>query len=162
MSEKKPLPVMRTNREDIDLIFGLFAGMQELMNVEEKMEKRVRSIPNGWRDLKMLISVFDKLIKSLIETVPVEKCMSMNRMLPRMKFKIICGAQPSNLGDDECLISNHDANVLATHAHEHCKMCFDQDCRRCALGKTLDSVMTYDRDDRSWANIDLASMLEGD
>lgn len=162
MSEKTRPPIMRTNRDDINIIFGMFAGMQELDKAANSMEKRFRSIPNGWRDLKMLIAVYDRLIKSVIRTIPPEKCDSMMRMLPRMRYKVTCSKHVSQLSDDECIMTNYDANVLTIHAHEHCKMCFEQDCRKCVLGKTLDSILTYDRDEGCWANIDIEAMLTED
>lgn len=160
MSEQKPIPRMRTNRNDISRIFGMFAGLQELEHASKEMEQRFRLIPNGWRNLRMIISVLDKLMTDVVATVPPEKLVSMNRMLPRMRFKLSCGVQASDTSREECIISMDDANILCNFAHEHCKMCFESDCSRCPLGKTLDSVMTYDRDGLSWSCVDLAVLRE--
>ena len=159
MSEKN-LPVVRTNKKDIDRIFGMMAGLQELVCASEEMEKRFRVIPYGWRDLKMCIAVMRKLIDNVVLTVPPEKLLSMQRMLPRMKFKLICGVQPSKMGEDECVISMKDADTLCYYAHEQCKFCVEQKCARCPLAKVLDSVMTYDRNGVSWASVDLEAMRD--
>lgn len=159
--QTKPIPRMRTNRNDINRIFGMYAGLQELDEARQEMEGRFRSIPNGWRNLKMVISVLDKLLSDIMMTVPPEKLSSMSRMLPRMRFRVSCGVQASELDSEECIIAQRDADVLCTFAHEHCMMCLDGDCNRCPLGKTLDSIMTYDRDGQSWSMVSLSSVREG-
>lgn len=136
-------------------MFSLFAGLQELEKARDEMEKRVRLIPNGWRDLKCIISMYNRLMDNLVATIPPEKLGSMTRMLPRMKFKVYCGTPASELGDDECIITLKEADVLCRYAHEQCKLCFEDNCSKCPLGKVLDSVMTYDRDGRSWSSVDL-------
>ena len=160
MKEEKPIPRMRTNRSDINRIFGLYAGLQELELASREMEKRFRSIPNGWRDLKCIIAQFNKLMDNVMMTVPLEKLISIQRMLPKMQFKVYSGAQASDYGGDECLISLHEMDVMCWHAHEQCKLCIDQNCNQCELGKVLDSVMTYDRDGRSWANVSFRAIAD--
>lgn len=158
--EQKPIERMRTNKDDVALIFGMFAGLQELEKASKEMEKRFRLIPNGWRDLKCIISMYDRLMSNIVATVPPEKLVSMTRMLPRMRFKVFCGAQASTAGSDECIITLREADVLCKYAHEQCKLCFKENCSQCDLGRTLDSVMTYDRDGRSWANVDLHVLIK--
>lgn len=150
------IPRIKTNSKDIERLFGLFAALQELKETSQEMEKRFRLIPNGWRNLRLIISLFDKLMDDVMLTVPEEKLASMKRMRPRMRFKVVCGIQATSLERDECIISVHEADVLSHYAHEQCKLCFgDESCDRCELGKVLDSVMSYDRNGRSWAYVDL-------
>lgn len=156
----KPIPRMKTNRKNIDRIFGMFAGLQELEYASKEMEARFRAIPNGWRDLKMIISRLDKLIDGLMATVPVEKLSSMQRMLPHMKFKLLCGIQASTMGEDDCIISLVEANTLARYAHEQCKFCINGSCSQCPLGKVLDSILSYERDGTSWSLISLDAISE--
>ena len=153
--EKKPIARMRTNKQDVACIFSMFAGLQELEKASVEMEKRFRLIPNGWRDLKCIISMYNRLMDNVVATIPVEKLNGVMRMLPRMRFKVYCGVQASELGNDECIITLREADVLCRYAHEQCKLCFEGNCSHCPLGKTLDSVMTYDRDGRSWSSVDL-------
>lgn len=153
--DNKPITRMRTNRGDINRIFGMYAGLQELETASKEMEKRFRLIPNGWRDLKCIISQLNKLMDNIVATIPPEKLVSMHRMLPRMRFKVVCGDQASVAGYDECTITLREADVLCKYAHEHCKMCFEGSCSNCPLGRTLDSVLMYDRDGRSWASVDI-------
>lgn len=153
------IPVIRASKEDIARAFGLIAGLQEIKKAENEIERRFRAVPNGWRNIRMLETVYSNLIDDVLMTYPLEKLISMERMMPHMKYKVTCGVVASKLHDDECIITDENMNNLCIFAHEQCKMCIDQDCKRCKLGKTLDSVLCYDRDDSSWSNIDLEGMI---
>lgn len=154
------IPTFRVNKDEVTLAFGMLAGLQEMKKAEETMERRFRAIPNGWRNLRMIESVYEKLIDDLLQTYPLEKLISMERMMPHMKYKVTCGVQPSKMGDDECIITENNLNTLCLAAHEQCKLCFDNNCKRCKLGKVLDNILCYDREDRSWANIDIGGMTD--
>lgn len=154
---EQSLPVIRANREDINLLFGLFAGLQEMKKAQEQMKKRISVIPNGWRDLRMLCSVTEKLVRSLTLTFPPEKIVSIQRMLPHMTYRLHCGATASRMNDDEVIMLERDLDTLAIAAHEQCKLCIEQQCARCPLGKVLDGIYCKDREDGSWASIDIES-----
>lgn len=155
--EKKPIGIIRANKEEINCAFGLLAGLQEIKVAQEKMERRFRAIPYGWRNIRMIEAVLGNVIDDLLLTYPIEKLCSMQRMMPHMKFQLHCGVSASKLRDNECIIDEDVLNTLSVSAHEQCKLCFDQNCNRCKLGKALDSILTNDREGRSWANIDIES-----
>ena len=116
----------------------------------------MRAIPNGWRDLRLCRTLLDKLVVNLVGTLQPEKLKAMKRMLPRMKFKVICGTHATKTQDDETILASEDLDALVRFAHEaNCKMCMETNCRACKLGKALDSVLTYDRNESSWAAIDI-------
>ena len=150
---------IRTNGKDINRIFGLFACLQELEYASSEMEKRFKVIPNGWRDVRMLIAVLDKLLDNVLTTVPPEKLPSIQRMVPQMQFKLVCGVQASRTDRHETIISDHEAEVLAKCAHEKCLFCpNERNCSKCPLGKVLDSVLSHDRDGDSWAWVDFNAL----
>lgn len=155
MSDKK-LPTIRANSRELDQIFTMFAAAQELEHAEQKMERRVRAIPNGWRNLRLCRTLLDQLVMDLVGTLQQEKVAAMKRMLPRMKFKVVCGPNATKTQDDEAILSMKDLDVLVHYAHEaNCMMCLEANCRACKLGKTLDGVLTKDRNGGSWATIDI-------
>ena len=151
------IQTIRANNDDVKLAFGMLAGLQEMKKAEQTMERRFRAIPNGWRNFRMIESVYGNLLDDLLQTYPLEKLISMQRMMPHMKYKVTCGVQASKLGEDECIITESNLNTLCIAAHEQCKLCVEANCRRCKLGKVLDSILCYDRDGSSWANISLES-----
>ena len=160
-TQPKELPIIRANREHINALFGLFAAVQEMEKAQNAMENRIRAVPNGWRDIKMLQKRLDSLISDLCNTYPLEKLVSIRRMLPHMKYKVQCGVAASNLKEDENLIASDDLDTISIYAHEQCKICIDQDCSKCKLGRTFDRIFMHDRDDGSWAHVDFDRLRDG-
>lgn len=153
-TQPKELPVIRANKDHINALFGMFAAINELEKAQNTMENRIRSVPNGWRDIKLVCVKLDHLVNDLCQTYPLEKLVSIRRMLPHMKYKVQCGVAASNLNEDENLIASDDLDTIAIFAHEQCKLCIEQNCSKCKLGKTFDRIFMYDRDDGSWAHVD--------
>ena len=151
---KKKVPVIRCNRDDINRLFGLFAAQAEFEKCANQMEHRFRAVPGGWRDLKMLISVLDSLVDRVLMTVPVDKLAGIRRMIPGMLYKTYY-ARPASVEKDQTLILNEQLDILCDYAHEQCKLCDRKSCGGCKLGKVFDSILTYDRDGRTWATIDI-------
>lgn len=156
MSEKKS-SVIRANGRDLEQIFALFAAAQELRAAQQTMERRARAIPGGWRDMRLIGTLLDKLVVNLVGTLQPEKLASMRRMLPKMHYKVVCGTEATSTLPDEVVLAYDDLNTLVRYAHETCKLCVggNENCRACALGKTLDRVMLRDRGDEGWCMIDL-------
>ena len=153
---KDKLPTIRANSKELEQIFTMFAAAQELEHAERTMERRVRAIPNGWRNLRLCRSLLDKLVVDMVGTLQPEKIAAMKRMLPKMKFRVLCGPSATKPEPDEVTLAMKDMNNLVHYAHEaNCKMCLETNCKRCPLGKTLDSVLMQDRNDGSWATIDI-------
>lgn len=158
--QKRNTPVIRANKEEIGIVFGMLAACQEFDKAEKMMYKRVKAIPNGWRDLRMVKAVINRLVDDLLATFPYEKLVSMQKMLPHMRYKVMFGAQASQIGKDECIINTDRLNVLAMAAHDKCKICFDGQCNRCALGKVFDSIYCKDREDGRWSEMDMSGEVD--
>ena len=161
--EKNPsgndIPVIRANNEAVTTALGLLAALQEMkVALDSKFLQRIKAVPNGYRNARLIFVLLNNLLDDVLLTFPAEKLESMQRMLPHMKFKILCGVSASKVDNDSVVLSekNLDALVLAAHDGK-CKLCIDQNCSRCALGKALDGLCSYDREDGSWATIDIES-----
>lgn len=152
------IPTIPSNKAHVNSALGLMACLQELKQAEQ-MEKRFRAVPYGWRKLRWMEAVLSNLIDDILQTFPIEKLVSMQRMLPHMKYKLQCGATASKLNDDECIIAEKDLDTLSYYAHEQCKLCVEENCNRCPLGKVLDGIVCDDRDGRSWSNIDIGGVI---
>ena len=150
----KEIPVSRCNRDDINRLMNLFAVDSELHKTKEQMEHRIRSIPNGWRNFRLIESLYGKFLADLLLTVPAEKLTSLKRMLPGMLYKAYY-AKPASVDKEETLILTDELNVLCEYAHEHCQFCDRTNCSQCDLGKTFDSILTDDRDGGCWSTIDI-------
>ncbi len=152
-SEEKVLPILRCNREELNCIFGLFAAVTEFTKCEEVLQRRVKAIPNGWRDLRLLSGQTYKLVEKILRTVPVEKLQGVMRMLPNMQYKT-CFGKNAAVEEDETIIKMSEMDAIVAAAHEKCVLC-DKDCNKCALGKSFDHVLADDRDGGSWAMINI-------
>lgn len=160
--QKAKTPIIRANKEEIGIVFGMLAACQEFDKAEKMMYKRVKAIPNGWRDLRMVKTVINRLVDDLLVTFPYEKLVSMQKMLPHMRYKTYFGAQVSKLDRDDCIISTDRLNVLAQAAHDRCKICFDGDCKRCALGKAFDGIYCKDREGSRWSEMSMEAEVDGE
>lgn len=158
--QRRNVPVIRANREDIGIVFGLLAAVQELDRAEKRMYKRVKAVPDAWRRLRLAKSTVDSLVEDLLVTFPYEKLVSMQKMLPHMRYKTQFGASASQLDEDDCIISQKKLDVLARAAHESCKICFEGNCGRCAVGKVLDGIFCMDRDGSRWSEMDITREVE--
>lgn len=147
------LPIVRVNGDGINRLFGLYAVCQHLDRLEAEEEKRIRAIPNGWRDLRLCRTLLHKLAKNMRYTMPPEKRGSIDRMASRMRFRVWCGHEPIKTTPDEVVLAEKELDVLVKYARNECKLCIEQKCNQCPLGKTFDSVLDYDRNGISWASI---------
>lgn len=153
-TEKKPIPVIRSNRHDINRMMGIFAAVNEFELCQKEMETRIRAIPNGWRDMRLIDRKLTDIISGLVQTFPTEKMLSLKRMAHGMAYKAYY-ARPAAVDKSETLIEQERLDVLCEYAHEQCKLCVTAKCGACPLGKVFDSILSDDRDGRSWAEIDI-------
>lgn len=156
----EPLPTFRVNAEQYRNIYGLYAGLRQFEKAEEMLGRQVGAIPNGKRDLHMLLAVGRKLADHIVATVPEEKRDAVKRQIPHTHFDILITPRMSMVEKYQVVVDAKEMNTALYFAHEQCKFCVDGNCRSCKLGKTLDRMMTYDREGKSWANVDFGCMLE--
>lgn len=157
MCDKPDIPIMRTNGWDFDRILAFHAGLAAVDETVKFMERRVRLIPGGWRDLRLAQSKLEKLSGQILATIPPEKRRNLTKMAKRSRFHIVLGPQATQTAKaDTALLGFDDLDVLVLAARDKCKMCTDWSrgkCGRCELGKTLDRVLRYDRNGRDWDTI---------
>lgn len=154
----KPLPVIRFRRDEVNTFLKICAGLDSLEEYEEEYPARIKAIPGGWRDLKMMIAVLRKLIRHIKQTLPPEKREGIELTLKHTKYKLYCG-RPAAQEKDITVLTMENLDVLVQNAHAgQCRLCVKDTCAGCALGKTLDQVLTYDRDGRSWAATNISEV----
>ncbi len=157
MSEEekaRSLAVTRLRADETSSLLALYASLQEIDTAKENMEKRLRTIPGGWRDISLVRTVLSKLIDRLLGTVPIEKLQSISRNMRCMTYRIHF-VRPVTLPPDEAIVNGDDLETLIRCAHNfYCVAC-DKDCNKCNLGKALDHTMIQCRKhNESWSWID--------
>lgn len=157
MSEKRTIPVMRTSGADFDAVLGLYASIAELTAVAKVMERRIRSVPGGWRDFRLAQAKLDKLSDDLMLTIPPEKLRNLSKMAHRVRFHMTLGPQATNtVSSNDTVIGFDDLDILIEAARDRCRMCAEWTrgkCDRCPLGKVMDRVLRYDRKGESWDSV---------
>ena len=76
-----------TNKEYV--VFQQFAaGIDGLIEAEERMETRVRMIPDGWRKLRLVCSIGEKLCQDIFKTFPKNKQRQISEEWKRMTVRV--------------------------------------------------------------------------
>lgn len=160
---KKPeylanVPEQRVRECELHDLFKLYAAWDAVEKVQEDsfFVKRVKSIQNGWRDLRMLRAILEKLVNAIMWTIPAEKVEGVARTATRMRYSITQGKAVTRPNENkEQIVSARELDALIKAAHENkCRLC-DEDCNRCELGKALDNLVAIDRNGGSWSMIDI-------
>lgn len=160
MQENYDLPTFRVTEDQYKNIYGMFAGLGQFEIAEERMAQRIKVIPNGKRDLHLILSVGNKLMRHIIATVPEEKRDAVQRQTKHTRFDILIRPRMNLVEKNELVVSADDLHAALFFAHEQCKMCFKDNCRKCKLGKALDHLLAYDREGKSWAGVDFGALME--
>ena len=146
--------ITRLRADETDSVFALSACLQEIDKAKQSMEKRLKTIPGGWRDIALVRSVLSKLIDRILETVPSDKLVSLSKNMRYMSYRVFF-ARPVILPRDEVVVVGEDLEVLTRYAHEYSCLACDNDCNKCELGKALDHTMIQCRKhNESWSWID--------
>lgn len=152
------IQTMRSHPEEIDAMVALFAAQNEIYRGLETMEKRIRSIKNGYRDYKLVMNRVDALVGLLLASFQDAKLFSLVDMIRHTGYKVFFNAYAAAKEDSSLsVVKMENLDVLISAAHEYCKMC-DKNCDKCKLGKALDGMIGNERQKgESWSMIDIGN-----
>lgn len=156
------LPTIRVYQSEMDRLFALYAALQELELAERDMQRRINAVPGGLSDLQLIKDTLSRFLEAVVATIPPEKLASIQRMLPRMAYKVYFNGVVSQMMDDATGVKIKDLDTLCKAAHEHCVLCDDK-CDRCKLGigKVFDRVLKVDREGESWTFFNFDNLMGG-
>ena len=142
-------------RKDEDGFYPLsvreYAALRQMfgfVNVmdEDALKERLKTIPSGWRDMRMMAAVSKHLVHELLTTVPIKKRLSIQSELRNtvceIKFK-----PPSSKMEDCVVISRKALVRLMERAIDmDCLFCDKSlnECKRCTLYKDLNACFPYE------------------
>lgn len=123
---------------EIDVLEKLVLLDAVLAKGGDTMKPRLSTIPNGWRDYKMIASVMDKLVEKLLETCTVRTLERLQSVAKNCDLSI----KPRSVSkDDPCLVIHESAlmQLINTTCNAECAICFKHgaEVRGCTLRKTL-------------------------
>lgn len=119
----------------VELIAALDA---QLEGGQEPLKSRLQTIPNGWRDYRMIHTRLGRLITQIYDTMPISR---VKYMLTLCKYgEVLVRVKPAARSDENILMPVSALRVLINAAmSEHCTMCFKgrDEVKACKLRKAL-------------------------
>ena len=157
------LPKKAANRAEVDAYYYMDAFYDAIGRIKGDMEKRLKMLPGGWRDMNLVYSKMGRLLRELSGTFEPEKALQIKRMGQSVRVRLEFN-RPVVAANDMFLVDMQEMGVLITAASQHCKlnMCMPHECRKCQLGKVMDKLSWVSREDRAWWEVFEAKLREGE
>lgn len=123
-----------TTREALTI---LYAAGQAIDMVAPKLEQLTRRVPNGWRDLRMVQSKLDKLVESVLNTIPVEQLDTMIAQMRISHLRIVTN-DVGQSDESKWLVPRDElTELVAAVVDEKCLMCDKTDWYNCKLRRII-------------------------
>ena len=134
--------IMEANAREIHTIEFLAGLDARLVGGQEVLKERLKTIPNGWRDYRMLLTRTEKLLDSVYSTLPNKTRLHMQRLCE--VGEIIIRPKPAvKLHDDVQIVGSDDLKLLINAAiASECLMCVKdaREQKKCKLRKVLANI----------------------
>lgn len=139
MSESLIREASSREMHEIELVAALDA---RLAAGGQYLQPRLRSIPNGWRDYRMIASRVGRLIEALYQTLPNSQLRHMVT-LAQYGEAVVRVKGPADKPMQAVLLSDLEV-LIDTLMGAHCSMCLKDgpDVKRCQLRKAMMNIAT--------------------
>lgn len=122
--------------------FNRYAGL---------LERRVREIPGGWRDLRMLMAVSEKLLKNILRTVPKKKLAAIQKELRNTEVTVNVRntvAPPAKTDTDGfTYVSSRALERITQRVVDYECFCCEKtgaDAKKCQLRKDIEATYMFE------------------
>lgn len=130
-------------------IFGLVSGYETNLVT---LEKRIKHIPGGWRDAKLIASLSAKLLTNILRTVPVDKLKMIQKELSHTE--VFCKVNYDVTGktktaDGYCYVPEKPLESLVDEVIGYnCLICDKKgnEYKRCKFYKSMKELYPWDID----------------
>lgn len=127
----------RINSVTREALTILYAAGQAIDMVAPKLEQLTRRVPNGWRDLRMVQSKLDKLVESVLNTIPVEQLDTMIAQMRISHLRIVTN-DVGKSDESKWLVPRDElTELVAAVVDEKCLMCDKTDWYNCKLRRII-------------------------
>lgn len=133
-------------REYAGLRAIMAANNNLLLNYKE-LESRIRLIPNGWRDIKCLLSLSEKLLQALLRTVPTPKLQAMKKELSKTYCELRVEGPLKGEVSECTYVPEAALERVVEHAIKFTCFCCEKcgkEYKRCQLFQDVQSMYHYD------------------
>ena len=141
------LPISPCNGQESMLIQFLTATADQCDLLEPKIERRLRTIPHGWRDWKLMRSIMRRVCDMLLDTMPDKEILRLNKMLQH--GEIFVRFRPPIRDTQYQLVENETIRRLVNQLiADECAICFKEGAqiKRCGLRRDLHEIVPSDVD----------------
>ena len=130
----------RINSVTREALTILYAAGQAIDMVAPKLEQLTRRVPNGWRDLRMVQSKLDKLVESVLNTIPVEQLDTMIAQMRISHLRIVTN-DVGKSDESKWLVPRDElTELVAAVVDEKCLMCDKTDWYNCNLRRIISDL----------------------
>ena len=130
---------------------SLFAALSSLSVTTPTLEKRARTVPGAWRDLRMMQTKCDTVMQRLLTTVPVNKLRHIRADIEHARVYVKVEAPGLNSMSTEgfSYVPTDTVNALLAYVCEHdCMLCDNtpEQARTCETRKMIEKALPHEID----------------
>lgn len=129
----------RINAQQREAFVALYAGAQLLSEYEADFAAMARRVPNGYRDIKLIMSVLEKLLIKMLDTIPAEQLQTIRRQMEMSEIRVATKNYAARKNDD-WVLSRDDIGALVTAAASNCMLCDNKSGAGCGLSRLMDEL----------------------
>ena len=127
--------------KELKCVEYLVAMESRVMEVGEALRDRLRLVPNGWRQFRLLTSTLDRLMTDLYDTIPYKGQLYLRNILDH--GEVLIRFVPASRNPEWKLVKDEDLAVLVNMAMaSECAMCLRQgrEAKKCKLRRALEDI----------------------
>ena len=139
MNEKgELLPLKGKELKCVEYLVGMESRIVES---GDALRERLRMVPNGWRDYRLIFSTLDRLLLKLYDTIPQKGRLYLQKLSKH--GEILIRFSPAARSQEWLLIKDDDLAVIVNLAMAaECAICLKQgrEAKKCELRKALENI----------------------
>lgn len=130
---------------------AIYGAVNALELYHGELERRCRGIKYGWRDLRCLVKLSERVLEEVLRTVPTKKLMQMKKDLEHTVCEVKTQGVVGQSQDDYMYVSDQKIVDLCKAATNitcfGCGIAQKDAKRHCQLYRTIQEVFPYDFDE---------------
>ena len=150
MGSTKDIPRTKMTYDEYTAYQELGALVGTIGGLSKRLEKRLRTVPGGWRDARMLDSVTASLMTRLCDTIPADKLLAIRREIEHTQVFIRTIPDYCARSRDGVTYVNEEAldRLVQRVMDFECHMCERNrvDAKRCQVRKDIEAVYHFGLD----------------
>jgi len=132
------LPLKGKELKCVEYLVGMESRIAES---GDALRERLRMVPNGWRDFRLIFATLDRLLRNLYSTIPNKGLLYLQKLTKH--GEILIRFSPAARSKEWLLIKDDDLAVIVNLAMaSECAICLKQgrEAKKCELRKALENI----------------------